>query len=249
VSKCIRIKCSQISANYKKPLSIDIGESFPLPPYSTVIGFVHNMCGFRPTKEKPYMPMKVSIQGEHATMISDMYTRYFMGIAYEEGGRHQLKVKNGDGWDGITVGPSDMELLIDVNLVLHILPQEQEDFDRILSGLKNPAIYPSLGRYEDLLRIDKVDVVKFEPTQSPKVCLDAYIPEVIYAKAKGLMGSYAPCSRYTLNKIYNINDKSGFREWEKVHAFHYRADNDLVLTAEVAHQEMNTEEKFGIFFA
>jgi len=61
MNKAIRIKCSQQLANYRKPTSFLIKESYPLPPYSTVIGMIHVACGFT-----EYHPMDISIQGKHS---------------------------------------------------------------------------------------------------------------------------------------------------------------------------------------
>ncbi len=32
--------------NYRVPTSFQLKESYPLPPYSTVIGMVHSLCNF-----------------------------------------------------------------------------------------------------------------------------------------------------------------------------------------------------------
>ena len=40
--KAIKLKISQNLVSYKKAESVQIRETYPLPPYSTVIGMVHN---------------------------------------------------------------------------------------------------------------------------------------------------------------------------------------------------------------
>lgn len=54
--KAIKLHCFQNLVNYKKPSSFIIKETYPLPPYSTVIGMIHAACGF-----KRYHRMKLSI--------------------------------------------------------------------------------------------------------------------------------------------------------------------------------------------
>ena len=44
--KAVRLKLYQSMANYKKPTSFQLKETYPLPPYSTVIGMVHNLCNY-----------------------------------------------------------------------------------------------------------------------------------------------------------------------------------------------------------
>ena len=46
MERAIRIDCFQNLANYRKPSSFIIKESYPLPPYSTVIGMIHAISGF-----------------------------------------------------------------------------------------------------------------------------------------------------------------------------------------------------------
>ena len=44
MEKAIRLQCFQNLANYRKPSSFIIKETFPLPPYSTVLGMIHAAC-------------------------------------------------------------------------------------------------------------------------------------------------------------------------------------------------------------
>lgn len=69
MERAIRIDCFQNLANYRKPSSFIIKESYPLPPYSTVIGMIHAISGF-----DSYHKMQVSIQGENAGSVSE-YTQ------------------------------------------------------------------------------------------------------------------------------------------------------------------------------
>ena len=41
--RAIRIQCFQNLVNYRKPTSFLIKETYPLPPYSTVIGMVKSI--------------------------------------------------------------------------------------------------------------------------------------------------------------------------------------------------------------
>ena len=45
--KAIRLHCFQNLANYKKPSSFIIKETYPLPPYSTIIGMILQHVGLR----------------------------------------------------------------------------------------------------------------------------------------------------------------------------------------------------------
>ena len=43
--KCLRIKLTQSSANYRREETVTNKMTYPLPPMSTVIGALHNACG------------------------------------------------------------------------------------------------------------------------------------------------------------------------------------------------------------
>ena len=119
--KGIRIEAYQNLVNYRKPTSFQLKESYPLPPYSTVIGMIHAACGFT-----NYVPMKVSIQGRYYSKVNDLWTRYeFAGNSYEEG-RHQLKSEDCTGKSyGITRGVATTELLVDIELIIHVVPEDE----------------------------------------------------------------------------------------------------------------------------
>ena len=155
--KAIRVIARQTLASYRKPSSMQIKETYPLPPYSTVIGMVHAACGF-----EEYVDMDVSIQGTYCSKVNELYTRYEFKPGFYETGRHSMKVTSSETGKstGLTQGPANIELLFNVELVIHILPKDEEFIKIIENGLKNPKEYLSLGRREDLLTIDKILPIK-----------------------------------------------------------------------------------------
>ena len=223
--KAVKLKLYQNMVNYKVPTSFQLKESYPLPPYSTVIGMVHSLCDF-----KEYKPMKISISGNYFSKVNDLYTRYeFKNGNPFEMGRHQLNV---NGY-GINRGVATAELLVDVNLTIHIIPEDQsEEFlNTIFEAFKYPREYPSLGRREDIVLIKDVRIVDVEKKKLEKDLSNgednfAYIPVnfiqeklVNYGDKKNGMNIYG--TRYELTKNYilnNIGTKSKpkmIRSWEK----------------------------------
>lgn len=67
--KALRIVLTQTTANYAKEEAVDIKMTYPLPPFSTIIGAIHEACGF-----KEYVPMDISVQGKYDTMSKKLYT-------------------------------------------------------------------------------------------------------------------------------------------------------------------------------
>ncbi|WP_336182011.1 CRISPR-associated protein Cas5 [Fusobacterium polymorphum] len=66
--KVLRIVLKQSSANYRKAGTIDNKMSYPLPIPATIIGALHNICGY-----KDYHSMDISIQGNYEAISKDMY--------------------------------------------------------------------------------------------------------------------------------------------------------------------------------
>lgn len=225
--KAIRIKLYQNLVNYKKPTSFQLKETYPLPPYSTVIGMIHFACGF-----KEYNDMEISIQGKYHSKVNDLFTRYeFAGAGYEDD-RHNIKMKSKeinkksgiieDKFYGIIRGVSTAELLVDVELIIHIKPKDDNLIDTIYKNLVNPSEYLSLGRREDIVRIDEVkivDIIEKESTESTVLQYDAYIPINYFGKED----FNSKATVYQLNKKYDIVEiKKGtaIRQWEKVKVIH-----------------------------
>lgn len=67
----LRVKLRQNKAHYRKEESIDNKMTYPLPPYSTVIGAIHKVCNF-----KEYHEMDLSIQGKYGSLSKEAYTDY-----------------------------------------------------------------------------------------------------------------------------------------------------------------------------
>ena len=66
--KVLRIVLKQSSANYRKAGTIDNKMTYPLPIPATVIGALHNICGYT-----EYHSMDISIQGNYEAISKDMY--------------------------------------------------------------------------------------------------------------------------------------------------------------------------------
>lgn len=137
IMKAIRVRLWQDLVNFKKPTSFQLKETYPLPPYSTVIGMVHTLCGFT-----SYHEMKISIQGKYFSKVNDLATRYEFknGMTYDAS-RHQIKVDK----YGVSRGVSTVELLVDLELLLHIIPEDPSLVPIIEKAFREPIEFPSLG--------------------------------------------------------------------------------------------------------
>lgn len=205
MDKAIRVKARQTMVNYRKPSSFLIKETYPLPPYSTVVGMIHRICGF-----DRYHPMEVSIQGTSFCTVSDLYTKYAFGNTAYEADRHSFFVEQGEQKLGVFKGIAHTELIAEIELLLHIAPQE-EDFEEIFQGLCRPKVYPALGRHEDLLDIDSVERVAVQTSDAAICRRDAYIPLSQLEDDEGQAGT-----RYRLGKEFYIDPKTKQRRWKEL---------------------------------
>ena len=230
--RALRVNLTQQMAHYRKPASFVLKESYPLPPYSTVIGMLHVACGW-----STYHSMKVSIQGLTSGSVIDLATNYTFGTKFDpkDPTRHQAVVKIADGeYDGINIGPKSYELITDVDLVLHVVA-EDADINYMFEKLKYPDRYIALGRHEDIVRIESVDIVNldvFDDTQIlvPALKMDAYIPKVHdeFSQGGGIRGTL-----YNLNKEYEIvKNRNGktTRSWKAKITAHHAAARQVVPT-------------------
>lgn len=228
MKSAVRLKLYQNLVNYKKPTSFQLKETYPLPPHSTVIGMVHNLCRYEEYKE-----MDISIQGKYYSKVNDLFTRYEFknGMKYDEK-RHQLEV----GEFGVGRGISTTELLVDVELLIHIIPEDQNLVEEIERAFLYPIEYPSLGRREDLVIIEEVKVVDVEEKMlaeeiTLKQAQTAYVPvRLIENDSIKLLGPEAGIknrgTRYKLTKDYRLVNHGTkktpkiFRKWNKVDVIH-----------------------------
>ena len=67
--RLLRIKGYQLFANYRKPMSFNFWDTYPLPPLSTVRGWFHQVVG-----AKEYVPIAMSIQGKFQSVVHDLQT-------------------------------------------------------------------------------------------------------------------------------------------------------------------------------
>ncbi|MCR2045104.1 type I-B CRISPR-associated protein Cas5b [Anaerosalibacter massiliensis] len=222
--KGIRLRLYQNLVNYKKTTSFQLKETYPLPPPSTIIGMVHNLCQY-----KEYKEMEIGIQGKYYSKVNDLFTRYEFknGMKYDKS-RHQLKVED----FGVSRGVATTELLVDVELLIHIIPKDQSLVQEIEKAFLYPVEYPSLGRREDLLIIKEVKVVDIREEMlnddiELKQDQTAYIPvHMIKDESIKLLGAGNGIrnrgTRYKLTKEYKLVDYGTkrnpkiFRKWNKV---------------------------------
>ena len=172
--------------------------TYPLPSYSTVIGMVHSLCGW-----KEYHPMMASVCGRGIPNRDDFVMRWKGGMyssteTQEFVERFPVRVRDAEGFRGYIRQPAVMDFIADLDLRLHIVPLNQSEVEEIVAALKYPKRFPSLGRHEDLIRIDEIREVEISGSESEAILdMPAYIPW-----HSGMKGTV-----YRIHKTYTIDQK------------------------------------------
>lgn len=193
--QAIKIKCFQNMVNYKRQGFNEIWQSYPLPPYSSIVGMIHKVCGF-----DKYKKMYISVQGESANSHYGLFTKY------------SFNKKESSLKDASFRGIGSAELLIDLFLIIHIYTEDEKLLKDICDKLNKPEIYPSLGRHEDILVINTVELINIvEATKKIELRNSAYIPVIYLNEEDDILESG---TRYLINKKFYI-DENGIRKWEK----------------------------------
>lgn len=184
--KILKLKLYQETACYKKPFATKVAETYPLPPYSTIIGMFHKIIQARAGE---YFPMNISVQGSYEGIFSNYQS---------------LRMYKGK--DKVTSMPRNVHQLLDVNLIIHV-QAEDEIIDKIYQNIINGIETFTLGRNEDIVRIDAIKILEnVNDVEESEILKNAYIPEWIDNEVTGI--------NYRLNTTYTIQDD--IRKWNKV---------------------------------
>lgn len=200
--KVLRLKMFQETACYKKPYAQKVSETYPLPPFSTVKGMLHSIL-----EAESFIPMKLCIQGNYETIINNYQTHYF--FKKDKTTEFALTL---DGLGiprellDITTMPIYRHLLYNVQLIIFVQAEEN-----ILEQLQQKILHSthlSLGRWEDIVRVDECKIVDLEGVEEAELKLDAFVPVRFLGD-----DTFIP---YRLNWKYRIID--GVRVWDKIEA-------------------------------
>ncbi|MFD2670560.1 type I-B CRISPR-associated protein Cas5b [Marinicrinis sediminis] len=207
--KALRLKLYQQTACYKKPFAFKVSETYPLPPHSTVKGMLHAVL-----EAKTLIPMEISIQGQYDTMSTDYQTHYF----FKKSKTNEFAL-TADGlgvsreYNDITTMPIYMHMLYNVELLIHVHADEQV-LQQLKHAILTQSAHLSLGRWEDLVRVDECEIVNLTVcNEEPELKYAAYVP-----KANTRRVSHFP---YKLNWTYRI--VNGVRVWDKLHVGYMQA--------------------------
>ncbi|MED0675081.1 type I-B CRISPR-associated protein Cas5b [Aneurinibacillus thermoaerophilus] len=221
--KALRLKLYQETACYKKPLAFKVGETYPLPPYATVKGMLHAMLG-----ANEFIPMRLSIQGTYEAKMVDYQAHYFFkktDVAEFPLVLDGLASKPYE-YEHMTKMPLYMHLLYGVQLLIHV-EAVPEVLEAIVAAIENGNTHWSLGRWEDLVRIDEYELVEVKEIEERiRLKYNAYILRDVLNSLETELNAVP----YQLNWKYEI--KNGIRRWEKIDVGYVLAVSGLEFDAD-----------------
>jgi CRISPR-associated protein Cas5t len=218
----LKIRAYQLFANYRKPMSYNFIDTYPLPPLSTVKGWFHNVI-----EAKEYIPVSMSIQeakpakdDEYSSIVHDMQT--MIKFDRKRNGENQIIV---EGFNkAFSQSPKYVATIHNIALNIY-LASDKESLKKFKQRVFEKD-FPSLGRYEDLLRIDQIefiDLSKKEINQMEPYTMDykTYINRET-ADNLNIIGT-----NYLMNFKYELID--GLRYFtEKLPVVFINSDNEIL---------------------
>ena len=205
--KAIKLNAYMGAARFPANLSCS-PEILPLPPFSTVRGMIHRACGWHECHD---IGLFVSGRGMHNQEFQMLWQGgyQFKRLSEEQKKRWSLIIEHNGTYTGFVQSPKLLHFLSDLELELYIKP-EDEDFYCVYNSLKHPAEFLSLGRHEDVLRIDSVEIVDLQRKKEVGTLKnDSYVPK------KYLLFDNFACKEYNINHKYDYTRK-GFRRFQKI---------------------------------
>jgi CRISPR-associated protein Cas5t len=154
----LRLNIYQPQAHYRVPFTYQRRHTYPIPPYSTIIGFLCNVCGIDDQENEIYKDiiskLKISISGKFKLKNTEMV--WFRNLAKESHiktyGSLDIREKNGNVGHIGGQSPMKIDILEDVELFIYLYNEKIENLEILKKNLINPKDRLQvlhIGRAED----------------------------------------------------------------------------------------------------
>lgn len=172
--KILKVKIYQPQAHYRIPYTFQRRHTYPIPPYSTIIGFLCNLLGIYDQREEIYTEgikkIMISIGGKFE--IKNEEVIWFRNLKKEKHIQRfgYLSNRSTNGHIEHIGGQSQMhiDVLEEVHLIIYLSHENQDFLEKIKNNLENPINRLEvlhIGRAEDWIVLE----------DSPKYLADAQI--------------------------------------------------------------------------
>ncbi|MCK9228660.1 MAG: type I-B CRISPR-associated protein Cas5b [Syntrophorhabdaceae bacterium] len=155
--RLLRVKLHQALANYRKPMNYGFVDTYPLPPFSTVKGWFHYVI-----EATEYRPLNMCIQGSVPTVFMDLQTMIKFDRIRDNKKKNVTDPRPRlEGFKrAFSTSPTYVANIFENDLTIYF-QSDQKLLDRFEENIL-VVDFPSMGRREDLVRIDDVRFVDLE---------------------------------------------------------------------------------------
>jgi len=163
----LRLRIYQPQAHYRIPFTYQRRHTYPIPSYSTVIGFLCNVLGYggMPKEHNELKKIKISIAGKFLSKTTEYI--WFRNLSKEAHTDRFGTIENRSISGHIEhIGgqaPISIDVLDEVRLIIHLAHKEKGFLEDIRSSLENPIRRLDvlhLGRAEDWIVIEELAEIK-----------------------------------------------------------------------------------------
>lgn len=173
--KALFIKIYQPSAHYRIPFTYQRRHTYPIPPYSTVIGFLCNMLGIDNQTNEKYDKLKrckLSISGKFEQKLTEyIWFRNLSKKSHETYfGSTSTREKNGEINHFGGQSPMRIDVLENMYLNIHLAGDEAflHELEEYLYEPINRLETMHLGRAEDWLVFESIQMVELQKSNRDK---------------------------------------------------------------------------------
>ncbi|WPX08950.1 type I-B CRISPR-associated protein Cas5b [Anaerocellum danielii] len=258
--KALKIKIYQPHAQYRMPFAYQRRHTYPLAPYSTVLGFIANVLGIKniPGQEEPcikencscvyhkFKKIKIAVCGNFQSKTTEYTWLRNLNKKYhvERFGFEQNRFLSGHIEHIGGQSPCFIDVLNDVKLSVYVYHEDEEFLNEIFKRFANPIGKSStfhLGRAEDLVVINELKKTELKVQEVNGNCKNFFwIPERYFNDKCTVEFEKINALVYKLPTFYKIKEVRIF-EYIKVKL------NDGILKDISTFFDM--EEKIPVFFA
>lgn len=203
----LRLKIYQPQAHYRVPFTFQRRHAYPIPPYSTIIGFLCNACGVD-DQNKEYggnsgqkiklyeiiKNLKISIAGRFETKVTEMI--WFRNLNKDEHkdryGDISIREKNGQVGHIGGQSPINIDVLENVELIIHLYHTDKSKLSFLKGLIENPINRLQvlhIGRSEDWIVFQEITLLEDDKLefkrQDGHYPYFFWIPERIYNPKNG----------------------------------------------------------------
>jgi len=192
--ECLKFELFSPCATFKTPFSFKGIETYPLPPYSTIIGLLYTAVGRKWKGEN----FKLSVQGDYESIFRD-YIRFR---------KYNRRDKELEGL------PLEVPRLYNLRCVIHVLG-EKELIDEFEKALQKPKVYLFLGGGEYPVLVKNPRKVNVEERE---VQLETKYPAFVPVSKSQFFIIPTEGIPFRLPSFYEKGEEKTYR-WEQVYFF------------------------------